>query len=527
MLSYFAIVPIMIAILLFVVPVEKLTRSIAAVAQAALCVYAFYIFRSCKDGDIVTVVGSYEGFLGITLKADTLASVFLMLTSLLFLIATVYSLNSAYSRLFWFLLFSWQGLLNGIFMSNDMFNIFVLVEVATVVVAAIIMFNRDNRSMYDGMVYLMVNIVAMQFYLFGVGYLYKLTGTLDLAAAAEALKQYDKPALILPYALIMTAISLKCALMPLFSWLPKAYTPSTPAAATALLSGIHAKIGVYLFIRFHFVFGDVLTPEFFLIVGAVTGILGAVMALSQTDILKILAYSTISQIGLIMIGLNVSDIYSYTGGIYHILNHAIFKSALFLCAGIITEAYGTREISGIRGVLRRYPLVGAAVIMAVFGITGTPFFNGSISKYFILSGTSRIVTAAAIIINLGTIIIFIKFSAMLFGPGQGSRPDSPSSCPLKTATVLALGVLCFAGGVFGEQAIHFLFNTAVNIDAAGYIEKTILFTASAIAGYFIYRFFVDKLPFFKKIREIDLSFRQICASIGAFFATTLIVAWLS
>ena len=197
-----------------------------------------------------------------------------------------------------------------------------------------------------------------------------------------------------------------------------------------------------------------------------------------------------------------------------------------MCAGIISQVYGTRDIYRIRGVLRRMPLVGTALILAALGITGAPFFNGSISKYFIIAGAGRMVSAALIFINLGTIISFIKYSQMLFGHagesgGSGYKPDM-----LKQAAVIILGGLCFLGGLFGELAIRFLFNLAVSVDAAGYREKALLFAVSLIIGYFIYRFFVASHPFFKKIREIDLSFRLICLFIGGFFAVILIVARL-
>jgi len=370
----------------------------------------------------------------------------------------------------------------------------------------------------------MIDIVAMQFFLFGAGYIYKLTGTLDMTAAAEVIANLDKSSLLLPFALIMTAISLKCALIPLFSWLPKAHgTPGAPSSVSAILSGLHIKCGVYLFIRFQSLFADISVSQFFLIVGVITGIVGALLALSQTDAKLILAYSTISQVGMIMIGLNVADVYSYTGSVYHIFNHALFKSALFFFAGAITHVYGTRDIREIRGVLRKYPLVGIAAIMAILGITGTPFFNGSISKYFITPEANWAVRGPIILINLGTITVFMKFSTMLFGRAK-NVPEPGKIDKFKQLSILVLGVLCLAGGVFGEQFINFLFNVRVNVDAAGYLEKTGLFVISVVAGYFIFKYFVDKHPFFKKIRGFDMSFRWMCASIGVFFAATLIVA---
>jgi len=526
MLTFFAMVPIMIAVFLYVLPFKKIARALAIVAQLALTCAAFYLFLLCKEGDVVTPIGGYLGALGIILKADTLSSVFLLLTSFIFLVVSVYSFRDRGRQLFWFFLFIWQGLLNGVFLTGDLFNAFILIEVVTVVVAVLIMFNRDNRSMYDGMIYLMVNVVAMQFYLFGVGYLYKLTGVLDMQAVAQAIPLLDPASLVLPFALIMTAICLKCALAPLYSWLPKAHgTPGAPSAVSAILSGLHIKASIYLFIRVQEVFQAITVPGFFLVIGIITAIAGFVLAVSQSDIKLILAYSTISQIGMVMIGLNVADVSSYTGSLYHMINHALFKTALFLSAGVIAQAYRTRDINKIRGVLRRYPLMGAATVMAILGITGAPLTNGSISKYFIMSGADLALSTLLICINLGTIIIFIKYAAILFGrpdPGQ----ETVKIDGFKQAATLALGIFCLAGGVFGAQLVEFLFNVPVQVDAVGYFEKIAIFAASGVVGYLLFTRYIQKSPLFQRIRGMEFSFRWMCVSMGAFFAVTLLTVRL-
>ena len=523
MLLWLVVIPILIAVFLFILPYKKTTLIIAISAQIALAYCAFHLFMLCKEGEIITKLGNYEGVMGISLKADTLSSLFVMLTTFIFLIASLYSFNENLGRIYSFLMLIWEGLLIGIFLSGDFFNIFILIEVSTVVVSILIMLKRDNRSMYDGMGYLMVNTVAIQFYLFGTGYIYKLTGVLDMETAALAIKSLDRSSILLPYALVITSISLKCALMPLFSWLPRAHsTPGAPSAVSAVLSGLHIKSGIYLFIRFQAIFGEIAIPELFQAIGIITGVTGFIFALSQTDIKLILAYHTISQVGMIMIGLNTVNIYSHTGGIYHIINHALFKSSLFLSAGIISQIYGTRDITKIRGVFKRIPLTGAAAMVAVFGITGAPFFNGSISKYFISSGTDILVNSAIILINFGTIVSFIKFSTMLFGSFNGEM-EAKKPDPCQQASVLILGTICLAGGIFGEQFIKFLFGISVSIDSMGYLQKAFLFAISAIAGFFAYKYYISRSAFFRKIREIELSFRGICVSLGIFFAAILII----
>jgi multicomponent Na+:H+ antiporter subunit D len=357
-----------------------------------------------------------------------------------------------------------------------------------------------------------------------VGYIYKYTGTLSLYEAAYRFAEISTSYQILPYALLMTFVTLKCAFVPLYSWLPRAHgTPGAPSSVSAILSGLHIKSSVYLFLRFHYTFEQIAATEFFLIVGIVTAIWGFIMALAQTDIKLILAYHTISQVGFILTGLNIGGPYSHIGSLYHMINHALFKSTLFLSAGIIANAYGTRDLYQIKGVFKRMPLVGVATILAVFGITGTPIFNGSISKYFIMSGIEGALNWLLIFMSLGTIISFTKYSSMLFGSGGGAAASKKVDI-WQQVPILVLGSLCFFGGIFGAQFIIVLFKVDVSIDTAGYFEKAGVFFISLAAGFLIYKYYITKSRLLKTVRKIDLGFRGICVAIGMFFATILLVA---
>lgn len=532
MLYCLVVFPVIAAIVLYLLPFKKAGKAIAVITQLILAACTVYVFINSRDGAIVDKAGNFIDGLTIALKADAVSSVFLLLSSVIFLAASLYNWSDKPNKLYWFLMLIWQGTLNGVFLSRDLFNIFVLIEVATVVVSILIMFNRDNRSMRDGMLYLMVNTVAVQFYLFGAGYIYKLTGTLDIETAAEAMKLLPRSDLLLPFSLIMTFVCLKCALVPLFSWLPRAHgTPGAPSSVSAILSGLHIKAGIYLFIRFSDLFGMIELRQFFLIAGVITSIIGFVFAISQTDIKLILAYHTISQIGMIMIGLNGESVYSQIGGTYHVVNHALFKSALFLNAGIIIKAYGTRDIKKISGLMRNMPIAGVTLLMAVLGITGAPFFNGSISKYFISAGADPVMNIVIIIINLGTIVSFVKYSSMLFGKKSQLACDSGESTddihrPYKCqqAAVLLLGTLCLIGGIFGEQAVEYTFGADLDISVDGYLQKCALFAASLIIGVLIYRFYITRSKFLGRVRRFRIGFRGICLLTGLFFALLLITA---
>ncbi|MCL2674162.1 MAG: proton-conducting membrane transporter, partial [Defluviitaleaceae bacterium] len=213
MLTYFVIAPVLIAVLLYLFHLNKSARIVAVIAQAGLTAGAFWLFLGTRQGEIFLSVGNYHSVLGIYLRADLLSAMFVLLTTFIFLIAVIYSFNEDYSRLFWFLMFIWQGATIGIFLTADMFNIFVLTEVATLAVVVLIMYTYSKRNMYDGMIYLFSNAVVIQFFVFGLGYVYRLTGTMDMYLMSARINEYQYSYLMLPYAAIMTSVAFKCALV--------------------------------------------------------------------------------------------------------------------------------------------------------------------------------------------------------------------------------------------------------------------------------------------------------------------------
>lgn len=524
-LYFFVLIPILIASSAYLFIQYSAFKKIAVFAEVCLLFFGLMNFWVVKqNGSIIQNLGGWDRYIGITLRADLLSSVLLLLTIILFLSMLLFNYSKAYvDRLFLFLVLVLQALICGIFISNDLFNIYVLIEVSTIVVSILIMYKKDSRSVYDGMVYLLVNIVAATMLLFGIGFLYKTIGVLDFYGIEEKIKLVSHPAsLIIPYALIITAVSLKAALMPLFSWLPRAHgTPGAPTIVSAILSGLYVKTGIYLFIRTQQAFGSVLeTSEFFLIMGLLTGIIGFLLALCQSDIKLILAYSTISQIGLMMIGLNYPSQYAYWGAVYHIINHAFFKSVLFLTAGIIIEEYKSRNIGEIRGVFYKMPVISIASILAILGITGAPFFNGSMSKYFIQSGLKgNILEYAFLVINLGTIVCFVKYSKIFFGNKEISKAQISK---YRYAVVIALSLMCFLGGIFGQGLIYLLFNQSFSYDIVSYAQKAGVYFISLILGIIIYKMFIVKSKLMHKISELEIGFNNICISVFAFLGLVLV-----
>ncbi len=510
------IVPVFVGILTYFLP-KKAAVTLCIFAQFVHLVYSAFVFWASKSTALELAVGGWSAPVGITLVSDSLSSVLVLLASFLFLMLLLFNIERHYvNNVFLMLFLVFEGLLTAIFLADDLFTIFVMAEVSTIVVSLLIMSKRDSRSMYDGMIYLLVNIFAMTFYLFGLALLYKHTGTFSLRLLKEMMADVTNvKALYLPYAFMLTAICLKAALMPLFSWLPRAHgTPGAPSVVSAALSGLYVKGGIYLFLRIAGAFYIIDTSQFFIITGIITAFAGFILAIAQNDIKLILAYSTVSQLGLIMVTVNMGSEVAYWGGVYHIISHAIFKTVLFLSAGMLIEEFKTRDITEMSGAFNRMPWVSSAAILAILGIIGAPFFNGSISKYLIAHGSDNLsMDIILIIINLGTLLAFMDFVKVFKGKGTRSKPSK-----LRQTIIFSLGFLCLLGGLLGAQAIEFLFGYSAHINLGEYALKTLIFLASLFAAYFIYFKLLKGRKTLTKIREFDIGLNAIALSIVMFFA---------
>ncbi len=492
----------------------------------AVSVFALQLFISVRWGREVTqFVAGWPEIIAIQLVADTYSAPLVLLTALFFTGTYLFSTLAGYmDKTFMFLFLMLESALITIFLSGDLFNIYVVMELAMITIAILIMYKQEKQAVYDAMLYIMMNFIAMAFFMMGIAYVYRLTGVLDLRVISSRLAELQDPrAALVPYAMIMTAIAVKSALLPLFSWLPRAHgAPSAPGIISAVLSGVQVKAGVYLLIRLNQVFAPVVdTRLFFLVIGFLTAVAGFLLAIAQKDIKLILAYHTISQVGLIVMGLNLGSDEAFWGGMYHIINHALFKGLLFLSAGVIIEEYGTRSYAEIRGVLRRMPVIGIATLAGVLGITGAPFFNGSISKYFIQIGAQGSLGEFGLyLVNFGTILSFVKYFTILFGTPE--IEPKPSRDPFIAVISLIFGAAILAGGIFGSQAVALVFGPSYSAAGALSVEKTGIFLATLALGIAVYRYGIQRIGnALSAVRTFKFSFNQITVLISLFFILLL------
>ena len=514
------LLPLVAGIICYLLPI-KLGRLFSFCVQSGVFLVAAFLFsRVHPDQTIRVTVGGFTPVAGIVLYADLLSSMMLLLTSFLFLLYLIHCFRQPYADAsFLTLFFILESLILAIFLSGDLFNIYVLMEVGTIVVTLLILFKREKRSIYDGMIYMMINIVAMMFFLLGAGMLYRLAGALDLVLLGERIAQIqDKQQLILPCSLMLTAVALKAAVFPVFSWLPKAHgTPGAPGVVSAVLSAIYVKAGIYLLIRIQVLFSSAfdLLPVI-LLIGFITAFAGIVLALSQTDIKRILAYSTVSQVGLILVGLGQGTEQAYYGALYHIISHALFKSVLFLAASMIIDVYQTRNIHKIKGVFRRMPVVSTAIVIAMLGVTGAPFFNGSVSKYMIkVSLGEGLFSYGLILINLGTLLYFLRFSLILKGTESAAHVHIPVN---RQVVLIILAFLCLAGGLAGPVLVNLLFPVELSFSFSSYVEKMIAYLLTLGAGFLIYKLASKRIYRLTSRLNYEPGFNHMCLAIVVYFA---------
>lgn len=281
----------------------------------------------------------------------------------------------------------------GICITGDAFNVFVFLEVMSLSSYALIAMGErtDRRALTAAFQYLIIGTVGASFYLIGVGLIYMMTGTLNIADIATRFQEIEGTRPILAAAgFIVIGLAIKLALFPFHVWLPNSYTYA-PNIITAFFAGTATKVGVYLLIRFIFtVFGvnysfsgleltDILLPL------AVLGFLSmSAVAIYQTNIKRLLAYSSVAQIGYIILGLALASESGLTASIVHIFNHAIVKTGLFLSVGCMFFVVGSTYLKDLDGIGRRMPITTFGFVLGGLGLIGVPLTPGFISKWYLV-----------------------------------------------------------------------------------------------------------------------------------------------
>ncbi len=421
---------------------------------------------------LVYKMGGWTPPFGINLVLDGLSHLLLLTICLVAFLATLYSTAymkkyTAKSKYYSLFLLMLAGM-NGVVLTGDLFNLYVFLEIAAVASYALVAFGTEAEELEASFKYLIMGAVASAFILLGIGIIYAMTGTLNMAHAVEMLAQGSRTTIMFVAALFIMGFGMKAALVPFHAWLPDAH-PSAPAPISAMLSGVLIKaLGVYALIRiFYNVLG--MTPQHSYILMALGGIAiiaGGLLALGQEDFKRLLAYSSISQVGYIILGVALATPLGILAGLFHLFNHATFKGLLFLNAGAVEYATGTRELSKLGGLSRKMPVTSLTTMFGSLAISGIPPFSGFWSKVMIILACVQIgrlgYATVAIIGSILTLAALLKVQKGAFFGKISELAQTAKEVPAAMlVSMLALALICLAVGIGFPFFIQFVINPAV------------------------------------------------------------------
>ena len=348
----------------------------------------------------------------------------------------------------------------GVALTGDIFNLYVFFEIMSISAYALVAFRRNWGSIEAGIKYLIIGSLGTAFILLGIALAYGLVGSLNIADLTGKITEIGAtqplPVIIpLMLTLFIAGFGIKIAMVPMHAWLPDAYQ-AAPSAISALLAGATTAIGLYAMLRISYMlFGAVAIGTMFIILGLITMVAGGLMALVQQDLKRLLAYSGISQMGYVLLGVGFATAAGIQGGLFHLLNNAIYKVLLFMCAGAIIYRVGTSNMDKLGGLGKNMPITATLFIIGGLAISGVPPFNGFASKWMIYvagieagQAITYASTAIAVIMSALTLAYFLKAINLIF---LGQRPmhlrEVKEAPPLMLFPMLILAVLCVVLGI--------------------------------------------------------------------------------
>ncbi|MBR2180698.1 MAG: hypothetical protein IJ949_02280, partial [Oscillospiraceae bacterium] len=461
------------------------------------------------DGNILAYwMGNWEpveGYaIGIGYEIDALNMFFALLVVTTILLAAIYSIKymardhhlGHYYTLFLML----SGSVLGLVLTGDIFNMFVMIEIMTFASVALTAFrNNKNGALEAGFKYLIVGSIGSSMTLAGIALLYAQCHTLNMAQISAALANGLTPTTVLAFALMFAGFGVKSYLVPFHAPAADAYM-TAPTSISMVFSGMVNKAGVYGMIRLvYIIFRAMDLPALQLMLatfGTVTMFVGVTMALAQHDFKRLLAFHSISQIGYVITAIGLATVLGLEAGLFHAMNHTLFKGLLFLTAGAVLYATGTTDLDKLGGLAKKMPKTAICFLIGAFSISGLPPFNGFASKWMIYQATYQkaaetgnfayaFVTIVALVVSVMTLASFIKVTQAVFFGQLPKHLEDTKEVPLSMRVPMwIMSALCILSGVFYSFVEKFLLAPAAKavLSVTNYIDKMMGEGTAAAAG---------------------------------------------
>lgn len=462
--------------------VTKFNRNLGHWLVSGALIVAFVmtviqLFNVINGGTIHYHMGGYDMPLGIEFVIDTVNAVILVMASLIGVLTMLFSDHFSFKKEMTkgiadaVLTLLVVGLL-GMTSTGDVFNLYVFLEITSLSAYCLIALG-GNRGVISAYRYMLVGTIAATFYLVGVGILYANTGTLNMADMTELLNggQFDG-AMLLAMCFLIAAFGIKMALFPFHGWQPSAYTYAQ-AGARPLITGVMGKIPAYAMFRYLYcVYGTdfrYLKPILLMvgIMSVFSMLYGSIRAIAQTDIRKILAYSSVAQIGYISLGFAIGTPIALAGAFLHMLGHAFMKGGLFFCTGAIRYKYGTVDINDFGRIYKKMPLTCGLLVVAALSMVGIPPTAGFFSKWYLAVGAAGehqwIYLAVLVISSLLNAIYFFRLIEKVFLDSKKEGLEPPAAVRELPIRMIIPIVVCFVAilaiGLFNAKIVDVLMMT--------------------------------------------------------------------
>ncbi len=481
------VLPLICAPLIVVVRREGFAWSLAtAVSWAGLAIAVELAMRTAQSGVVSYAIGSWPPPWGIEYRVDRFSSFVLVLASLVGAIVMPYARTSVAAELpseRRYLFYSMYCLclagLLGMTITGDVFNLFVFLEISSLSAYVLIAMGEKRKALFAAFQYLVLGTIGATFYVIGIGLLYLMTGTLNLADLAVRITAvHEMRPVLAALAFITVGIGMKLALFPLHQWLPNAYAYA-PSVVTAFLAATATKVSLYVLVRFYYVvFGAGLVfrtlpfADILLALSVVAIVTMSLVAVFQPDLKRMFAYSSVAQIGYITLGIALTNAAGLTGAIAHLFNHGITKGALFLLAGGISMRCGGTSFAAIAGLGRRMPFTSFGIVIAGLSLIGVPATAGFTTKWYLVAGALErgywwlaALIVASSLIAVAYVWRFVE-AAYLQAPG----PQAPRRGEMPLSMLLPAWLMVGACVYFGIW-------TSFNIGFAGSAAELLLHSA--------------------------------------------------
>lgn len=469
-LPFFVIIPLGTAFLISlfgkkIKHLSDLLANLGALILLALSLYSIPLVNIHKI--LVYKVGGWIPPIGICMVLDGLTSFMLVTVNLVTFLVTIYSISymNRYTdkHRFYTLFMLMLAGMNGIIVTGDLFNLFVFLEIASIASYALVAFGTEAEELEASFKYAVMGSVASSFILLGIALIYGYTSSLNMADISLVLSSKGVGLLFSFIAvLFLMGFGLKAALIPFHAWLPDAH-PSAPAPISAMLSGVLIKVlGVYALIRVFFNIVGINSNILFIfmLLGTISILIGVFLAVGQWDFKRLLAYHSISQVGYVMLGIGLGTPLGILGGLFHLFNHSIFKSLLFLNSGAVEYSLGTRDLQKMGGLQKNMPVTASTSLVASMSISGVPPFNGFWSKLMIILACIQAnhfgFALCAIIGSILTLASFMKVQKYAFFGNIKEKLEKIKEVPftMRLAMIILAGICLFGGLLYYTALLH-------------------------------------------------------------------------